>query len=74
MRSMKDKQFILVVHFIFFGSISPSAEASTIYDITINSASSISYTLVASTIVSQNTDEREEVIEGGRYNRLARGY
>ena len=58
----------------FSSSISPSAAASTVSDITLNSASSTSYTSVTSTIGSQHTTEREEAREGGRYNRIFRGY
>ena len=47
--------------------ISPSAAASTIYDIALNSASSIS-------IGYQHIAEREEATEGGIYKRLTRGY
>ena len=56
----------------FSSSISPSVASRTISDITLNIASSISYTLVTSTIGSQNTAVREEYGEGGRYNRLTR--
>ena len=51
----------------------PSTAASTIYNITINSALSISYTLVSFTIVYQHNAEREEAREGVRYNRTFRG-
>ena len=37
----------------------PFTEVSTIYDITINRASSLDYTLVTSTIGSQHTAEKE---------------
>ena len=44
-------------------------EVSTIYGITLNIASFSSSTLVASTIRSQNTAEKEGDMEGGRYNK-----
>ena len=47
-------------------------EASTIYDITLNIASFSSYTLVASTIGSQNNAEKEGDMEGRRYNNSVR--
>ena len=53
---------------------SPSTDTSTISNITLKSASSVSYTLVTSTIVSQNNAEREEVRKLGRYNFLTIGY
>ena len=46
----------------FSSSISPSTAASTISNITPNSDSPISYTLVNSTIGSQHTAERREYI------------
>ena len=45
-----------------------------IYDITINSASLLDYTLATSTNGSQHTAEKEGDIEGGIYNRTTRGY
>ena len=42
----------------FYSSASRSTEVSTIYDITINSASSSSYTLVASTVVYHHNAEK----------------
>ena len=51
----------------FSSCISPSAAASTISNITLKSASSIS-------IGSQHTAEREEARERGRYNKLTRVY
>ena len=42
MRLMMDIQFLLAVHLIFLVIFPPSASASTIFDITLNSASSIS--------------------------------
>ena len=58
----------------FYSSASPYTEVSTIFDTTINSASSFAYTLVTSTIGSQHTSEKEEAREGGIYNRNNRGY
>ena len=55
-------------------SDSPSAATSTIFNITLNSASSISYTLVISTIGSQNNAEVEEDIYVGKYKCITRGY
>ena len=51
----------------FYGCIYPSAAARNICDITQYSASSIY-------IGYQNIAEKEEAREGGRYNRLTRGY
>ena len=50
----------------FYSFISPSAAVSTIPDMTLNSASSIS-------IGSQHIAEKEEANQGGIYNRLNRG-
>ena len=50
----------------FTSCIYPSAAVSTISDINLNSASSIS-------IGSQHISEKEEAKEGGIYNRLTRG-
>ena len=58
----------------FFSSSSTYVAARTMYDITLNSSLSISYTSVTSTIGSQYTAEREEARERGIYNRLDRGY
>ena len=60
------------LHFSSSGSC--STEVSTISNMTLNSASSSAYTLVASTIGSQHTAEKEGAREGGRYNRAVRGY
>ena len=57
-----------------FSSISAYAESSTISDITLSSASSISYTLVTSTIGYQHTSKNEEARKGGIYDWLFRGY
>ena len=46
----------------FSSSIYPSTEINTIYDITLNSDSSISYNLVTSTIEYQHTSEIEDAI------------
>ena len=51
----------------FSSCISPSAAVSTISDMTLNSASTIS-------IVYQHFSKKEEAKQGGRYNRLTRGY
>ena len=51
----------------FSSCIYPSALVRTIYDMTLNSASSIS-------LEYRNISKKEESKEGGRYNRLARGY
>ena len=74
MRSMKERQFLLAVHFNFSFYASPSKKVRTIYDITINSASSLAYTSATSTIGSQHTAEKEGAREGGRYNRTTGGY
>ena len=50
--------FFYTIH--FSSSISPSIDIITIYDITLNSTSSISYNLVTYTIEPQHTSEREE--------------
>ena len=51
----------------FSSCISSSSVVSTISDMTLNSASSIS-------IGSQHIAKKEEAKQGGRYNRLTRGY
>ena len=51
----------------FYRCISPSAAVSTISDMTLNSASPIS-------IGSRHIAEKLEAKQGGRYNRLTRGY
>ena len=58
----------------FFSSISTSVAARTIYNITLNSALSISYTLETYIIVYHHTSKEEESREGGKYNRLTAGY
>ena len=50
----------------FSSADSSYTEISTILDITFNSASSSASTLVASTIGSQHTAEKEGAREGGR--------
>ena len=74
MRYIKERQFLLDLWFIFKGLISPSTEVRNISNITLNSASSISYNLVTSTVEYQNTAEIKEAIQGGIYKRIARGY
>ena len=64
---MMEIKFVLDVHFIFLVCIYPSAAVSTILDMTLNSASTIS-------IGSQHIAEKEEAKQGGRYNSLTRGY
>ena len=57
-----------ICHALQFSScISPSADVSTISDMTKNSASTIS-------IGSEHIAKKEEAKQGGRYNRLSRGY
>ena len=51
----------------FYSCTYPSAAVSTISDMTLNSASTIS-------IGSEHISEKEESKQGGRYNRLTRGY
>ena len=51
----------------FSSCIYPSAAVSTISEMTLNSASSIC-------IGSHHISEKEEAKQGGRYNRLTRGY
>ena len=51
----------------FSSCISPSAAVGTISDMTQNSASTIS-------IQSEHISEKVESKQGGRYNRLSRGY
>ena len=53
------------LHFSIY--VSPSAAVRTIFDMTLNSASSIS-------IGSQHIAQKEEAKQGGRYNRLTRCY
>ena len=57
----------------FSRCISPSAAARASSKITINSASSISCTLLTSITGSQNSPKRVETKEGGRYTRLTIG-
>ena len=58
----------------FYSSIYPSAVVRKLYEITLSSASSISYTSMVYTIGYQHIAEIEEHIYGGRYNRQFRGY
>ena len=50
-----------------------SKEVRTIYEITLNNASSTAYTLTDSTIGPQHTSEREGANEVGRCNSTVRG-
>ena len=74
MRSMKERQFLLAMHFNFSIFDSPSTEVRTIYDINIISALSLAYTLVTSNSGYQNTAEKVGAREEGKYNRTTGGY
>ena len=65
MRSMKERQFILAVHFNFSIYAYPSKKVRTIYDITIISASSLAYNSVTSTIGYQHTAENKDLDREG---------
>ena len=73
MRPMKEIQFILVLYFIF-PVVFILCSVHHYLRHTLNSDSSISYTFVTSTIVSQNITERGEAIEEYRYNSITRRY